>query len=507
MVKTSGTDHIDVLLGRAVEEYFHRLRRGERPQLDEFVEQYPEIKNLLETVVPGLQAAEQSLDESLNGNISHEPIKQLGDFRIVRQIGRGGMGVVYEAEQTSMQRRVALKVLPLAGLLDDLKIRRFQNEVRATATLDHPNIVSVYMVGEERGVHYYAMQLIRGRSMADVISSLKHIAKEGSRLDGSSISQMTSRVEVDERIRSDLDGATESDRHDSRPSERTAKAETVAQADDSTIPHSSKGEYFRCVASLGIQVATALQHAHDHGIIHRDIKPANLLLDRESNLHLTDFGLARFEADVGLTMTGDVIGTLRYMAPEQALAKHIVVDHRADIYSLGATLYELLALQPAYVANDRQRLLKQIAFEEPTSLRRVDRTVPAELATIVHKAMSKDIADRYATAQELADDLGSYLQNRPIKAKRPTILEVIRKWSRRNPILTGAAAVIAITVAICLFLVLKERGRFISRDKSARMAESALENERWARTHALPEIQRLIDGEKFAEALSLAEEA
>ena len=153
------------------------------------------------------------------------------------------------------------------------------------------------------------------------------------------------------------------------------------------------------------------------GIIHRDIKPANLLLDSASKLYVTDFGLARIESDAGVTMTGDLIGTLRYMAPEQALAKRVVVDHRADIYSLAATLYELLTLRPAYLAEDRQELLKQIAFEEPALLRRIDRDIPAELETIVHKAMSKDMDQRYASAQELADDLRSHLENRPIQGQ------------------------------------------------------------------------------------------
>ena len=190
---TERGDDIADLVARVVEEYFERLRRGERPQLEEFVEKYPEISDLLRTVIPGLQAAEQSPDATSAGKVSHEQHQQLGDFRILRQIGRGGMGIVYEAEQISMNRRVALKVLPLAGLVDELKIRRFQNEVRAVAALNHPNIVPVYMVGEERGVHYYAMQLIRGRSLSEVISSLRHVRDEGEEFDGSSISQITSR--------------------------------------------------------------------------------------------------------------------------------------------------------------------------------------------------------------------------------------------------------------------------------------------------------------------------
>lgn len=503
-------DDLDDLVGRAVEEYLGLLDEGEQIQLDEFVERYPEISDLLKTVIPAFERTERTLGGALPSFASDEGCKQLGDFRILRQIGRGGMGIVYEAEQVSMQRRVALKVLPLAGLVDEVRIRRFQNEVRAVASLDHANIVSVYMVGEERGVHYYAMQLVRGRSLAEVISSLQHIEEHGSRLDGASISRITNRYEVDGPIGNDFDDSTGSAGQDAVSIDRpdgTEGVETVANANDSTLPFSSKREYFRSVAALGVQAATALQHAHDHGIIHRDVKPANLLLDSSSQLYLTDFGLARIEADAGLTMTGDLIGTLRYMAPEQALAKRVVVDHRADIYSLGATLYELLALRPVYVAGDRQLLLKQIAFEDPTSLRGIDSSIPVELETIVQKAMSKDMANRYGTAQALADDLSWYLENRPIKAKPPTLLERIGKWSRRNPILTGAAAVITITLAVCVLLVMRERGRFVNRDTSAKSTERMLERERRARVETLPEIQRLIEQERFMDAWRLAEEA
>ena len=274
--------------------------------------------------------------------------KRLGDFRILRQIGRGGMGIVYEAEQISMKRRVALKMLPLAGLVDELRIHRFENEVRAVAALNHPNIVPVYMVGQERGVHYYAMQLIRGRSLSDVISSLRLAREEGQELDATSVSQAahldrgtdptsgpTSDSDAKGRT-SDTDGDKQQD-----------PEETTIEPYSSTIPHASRREYLRSVAALGIQAASALQHAHDQGVIHRDIKPANMLLDVSAKLFVTDFGLARMESDAGVTMTGDMIGTLRYMAPEQALGKR-VVDHRVDVYSLGATLYELVALQPAY---------------------------------------------------------------------------------------------------------------------------------------------------------------
>lgn len=504
MTNEADEGDLDDLVGKAVGDYFAQLERGERPQIHEFVRQYPDVQELLKTLIPAFEPNLNTPAREPESSTNKVEYKQLGDFRILRQIGRGGMGVVYEAEQISMRRRVALKLLPLAGLVDERRVFRFQNEVRAAAALDHPNIVSVFFVGEERGVHFYAMQLVRGRSLAEVISSLRRVRDKGHRLDGSSISQITSGTDAANHAT-----VQESTEFASKPPQLTPEnepVETAAGAKDSTIPHSSNREYFKSVATLGIQAATALQHAHEHGITHRDIKPANLLLDKSTHLHLTDFGLARFEADAGVTMTGDVIGTLRYMSPEQALAKHVVVDHRADIYSLGATLYELLALRPAFSADDRQKLLKQIAFEEPLPLRRIDRSIPVDLETIVSKAMSKDISDRYSSSQSMADDLQSFLKNLPIAAKPPSTLERAVKWSRRNPILTGAATVITLTVAVCIFLVLREQGRFASRDASAKSTEDVLARERRARTETLPHIQRLIDEGRFLDAWKIAED-
>ena len=176
---------------------------------------------------------------------------------------------------------------------------------------------------------------------------------------------------------------------------------------------------FRTAAALGIQAAEALDHAHKVGIVHRDIKPANLLLDAQGNLWVTDFGLARLRDDTGLTITGDLVGTLRYMSPEQALAKRMVIDHRTDIYSLGATLYELVTLRPAIDGQDRQEVLRKIAQDEPTPPRRLNPAIPRELETILLKAMNKEPESRYATAQELADDLERFLEDKPIEAKRP----------------------------------------------------------------------------------------
>ena len=194
-------------------------------------------------------------------------------------------------------------------------------------------------------------------------------------------------------------------------------------------PHSSlavsparatwKATYFRRAAHLGAEAATALDHAHQLGVVHRDVKPANVLLDRQGNLWITDFGVALLQSNGGLTMTGELVGTLRYMSPEQAGAQRGLVDHRTDVYSLGMTLYELLTLSPAFEGADPRRLLEQIASEEPRPLRSVDRDIPVELEIIVLKAIAKNPAERYSTAQELADDLQRFLADQPIRRDGP----------------------------------------------------------------------------------------
>src|SRR5262249_26876913 len=215
------------------------------------------------------------------------------------------------------------------------------------------------------------------------------------------------------------------------------------KADRSTERSITNRAYFRTVAHLGEQAAEALEHAHDLGVIHRDVKPGNLLVDGRGHLWITDFGLAHCQSQAGLTMTGDLVGTLRYMSPEQALAKRHLIDHRTDIYSLGVTLYEFLTLEPAFSGSDREELLQQIAFEGPPSPRQRNKAIPRELETIVLKAIEKSLEARYATAQELTDDLRRFLEYKPIRARRPTLVQRASKWCRRNPLLAGALTAVA----------------------------------------------------------------
>jgi serine/threonine protein kinase len=372
-------------------------------------------------------------------NAAPPALGQLGDFQLLREIGRGGMGVVYEAKQISLNRTVALKVLPFAAALDPKHLQRFKNEAQAAAQLHHTNIVPVYAVGCERGVHYYAMQLIEGQSLAAMIAELRQIASrtaapaEGTHGDSAQAFQLlTGQFQSVVRAESPEEKTGPYIPSTAEPEDPPREPTTQAQVAVATERSIKSRRYFHRVARLGLRAAEALEHAHQVGVVHRDIKPANLLVDVQGTLWVTDFGLALYRGDAGLTLTGELLGTVRYMSPEQALAKRALVDHRTDIYSLGVTLYELLTLEPVFDGTDRQELLHQIAFEEPQPPRKLDRTIPVELETIVLKAIAKSPADRYATAQDFADDLQRFLEDKPILARRPTMLEKATKWSRRH---------------------------------------------------------------------------
>ncbi len=238
----------------------------------------------------------------------------------------------------------------------------------------------------------------------------------------------------------------------------------------------SQGDsFFRTVAKIGIQAAQGLDHAHTHGVIHRDIKPANLILDTHGKLWITDFGLARMESDAGMTMSRDIIGTLRYMSPEQAFAKRVVVDHRTDIYSLGATLYELLTLHPAYPGCEREELLRQLAFEDPRPPRWWNPKIPLELQTIVLKAMAKEPAERYDTAAELADDMQRFLEDRPILARPPSFGKRLAKWAHRQKslvLIVGiATAMLLLAVALGSAVLANRLGMTAARESRAAATE------------------------------------
>ena len=437
----------DAAFDELVYEVSARIEAGELVDPEALAQAHPQHAQRLRKLLPTLQAVaelghsptradgEPAEAPSSNGRVP----STLGDFRIVREVGRGGMGVVYEAEQVSLKRRVALKVLPFAAVLDQRQLQRFKNEAQAAAMLHHQNIVPIYSVGCERGVHFYAMQFIDGHTLGELIGQLRQatgLSPEG------------------------RPGTTRTASKTAPPKPRPA-ATTLTLPQMATTASTTQPAFFRSVAQLGAQVAEALDHAHQQGIVHRDIKPSNLMVDARGKPWITDFGLAHVEAGPSLTVSGDLLGTLRYMSPEQALAKRVVIDHRSDIYSLGVTLYELLTLRPVFGGKDRRELLRQIAFEEPRPPRKLSKAIPTDLETIILKAIAKNPAERYATAQELADDLRRFLDVKPIRARRPTVLQRSAKWARRQtPLVWSAAALLVMATVgslIAATLVWKER--------------------------------------------------
>jgi WD40 repeat protein/serine/threonine protein kinase len=463
---------VDQAFDDLVCEVSAKLEAGEGVDLDAIAVEHPEHADRLRKLLPTLEAmAELGHSDSglfATSAASRGPAEPktgvLGDYRILREIGRGGMGVVYEAEQVSLRRKVALKVLPFAAMLDQRQLQRFQKEARAAASLRHPNIVQVHFVGCERAVHFYAMDYIEGQTLAELITHLRRLEASGGKIPQDAekavsdlADTLTSGRFASPNACSAPNVPTAADMHEQTPG-GTAETKRTPHAAISTERSTKSAAYFRSIAEIGVQVAEALDHAHEHGVVHRDVKPANVILDNGGKPWVTDFGLARIDSPspaagegrgegLTLTVTGDLLGTVRYMSPEQALAKRIVVDHRTDVYSLGATLYELLTLQPVFSGQDRQELLRQIAFEEPKSPRKLNKAIPEELEIIVTKAMAKNPAERYDTAQELADDLRRFLEYRPILARRLSFPFRLSRWCKRNPI---AAALIALLVFLAV---------------------------------------------------------
>jgi serine/threonine protein kinase/WD40 repeat protein len=459
------------LFNNLAHEFAERYRRGERPPLSEYTERYPELADEIRDLFPTLVMMERlgsgvvaSASESSPSSRAAMSIpERLGEFRIVREIGRGGMGIVYEAVQESLGRHVALKVLPFGHQIGPVQLKRFEREAKAAAVLHHSNIVPIFGVGEHDGVHYYAMQYIQGQSLDAVLREVIRLRRHA---DTSKILPSHESENLAARLASDLTTARRShpqvglDHNGPSAAMRTGNAlpETShldaarrgALDDPSSasalIPIGPAVRYYRSVAQAGAQAADALDYAHLHGVLHRDIKPANLLLDLQGTIWVTDFGLAKAAGYDELTSPGDVVGTLRYMAPERF---RDLVDARCDIYSLGMTLYELLTLKPAFAASERATLVNLILHQEPVRPRKHDSQIPRDLETIVLKAIAKNPSDRFATAGEMARELGRYVAGRPIHSRRASLPERVWRAARRNPAI-AVLSLLAVTLTTVL---------------------------------------------------------
>ena len=390
---------------------------------------------------------------------------QLSNYKIIREIARGGMGVVYEADQLSLGRRVALKVLATDRDLGPKAEQRFQLEAQSAAMLHHTNIVPVFEIGTECDVHFYAMQFINGLGLEQVSKQLSRIfdsarkSTKPKRSTDFSDKGLFAKQIADSifavTIGHDREHALTKDRQTDRnsndrpteiasdhPSPKKAKKTNEQPADEIEIDRAAFIGYCKKVADMGRQIASGLSYAHQRGVIHRDIKPANLLLDTNGVVWIADFGLAKMD-DVDITKTGSILGTLRFMSPERFAGQ---CDARSDIYALGITLYEMLLFRSAFQGSDKASLLDQIKTIEPDRLRVVNPDVPEDLAKVVEKAIEKDPARRYQTAAEFEDDLERFIEGRPVLARKISWFGKTARWAQRNRAVATLLGMIALSL-------------------------------------------------------------
>jgi serine/threonine protein kinase/WD40 repeat protein len=489
----------DLLLSQLAEEFTHRVREGKLPDVEEYASRYPELAARIRELFPTLmllEGAAASSDSAAEG----APLSPLtagsafGNYQIKREIGRGGMGIVYEADHVLLEKRVALKVLLVRMLSDGEHLERFFREARTAAGLHHTNIIPVFDVGQVAGTPYFAMEYIEGRSLDQIIRIMQSTSEPDTA--SSAFSDSASDIAA---------GAQTPSKHKivSRDKGERAVRRSMDQSGRIRAGLPAKpGDYFRWVAGIGVQAAAGLAYAHERKIIHRDIKPSNLLLDKQGVLWIADFGLARRIEDPAMTQSGAMLGTPRYMSPEQAEAASRPIDQRSDIYSLGVTLYELLTCRPVFEGKTPQEVMTQIVTREPVAPRRLNREIPADLETVALKAMAKRPEDRYQSASELAEDLDHWQKMEPIKARPIGPLGRTIRWCRRNPKL---AAVVAAAAAIIVILCTVFYWRLILENANTRLA---LQRETEARNQIAGALRQSEASKQQAEtALSQAESA
>jgi tetratricopeptide (TPR) repeat protein/serine/threonine protein kinase len=433
---------IDDELAQLLGLYADRLLAGERVEPEEIRRRHPQ---LAETLIHELETLAGLGADPGPGGV----LETLGDYRILRRIGQGGMGVVYEALDARLDRHVALKVLPRQALSSAKSVARFVKEARIAGRLKHPGIVGVFGMGVDRGVPFYAMEYVEGQTLAQL---LREQAPSAGKSGGGAAETLLSLSRLLKGV------AGEPPPGESTTGDGSADADSAGRAPDAL----DLGYCLRLARAFA-EVADALEHAHRRGVTHRDLKPSNLILDLDGRLRILDFGLARLEGEASLTQSGDLVGTILYMSPEQAMARRVRIDHRSDLYSLGATIYEALAFRPPFRGRDHRDTLSQILFREPAPLRKLNPRVPRDLETIVLKCLAKDPGERYGSAEALAQDLRRCARGDPIEA-RP--LAAWERWARRAWRRKGLAAAL-----VAAALGAASAGALLEQSLDARRAE------------------------------------
>ncbi len=468
------------LIDSILDAVLSRVRSGQYFNIEEYCQQYPDLADELRVILPALA----TLEKPHQGSTSPIPDAalpsariplNLADFQIISEIGRGAMGVVYEAIQHPLERRVALKVIFGTAPSNASHPLRFQREAEIAARLHHTNIIPVFEAGTSGGHIYYAMQLIEGANLQQLIVA------QGSPIEGEQVAPQRSRSSrFDETV-----GKSGSTEDDQKP--------VISRTPPRTTPIAVELEPQVC-ARIALQVAEGLDFAHQRGIVHRDIKPSNILLDHDGRVWIADFGLAKSSGGADLTATGDVVGTIRYLAPERF---HGQSDHRSDIYALGLTLYEMLELQPAWPGLDRAQQVQQIVSGNGFRIPGQPAQCTGELRRIVEKSTARDPVSRYQSAGQLAEDLRRYLDGRPVLARKQSALRNLLFWTKRNPLAASLVATtsLALITGTVVALVLASNWRSASiRERANGLAATNSANEAIAETVRSKELSKLTTG-------------
>ena len=420
--KSRGFDRLQ----QAMDLYLGWESAAEREPFDRFLTRHEDLRDLLEP-----------MHDDADGSADAAPTRRLGGYELGRELGRGGMGVVFEARDPALGRRVALKVLTDHVTRDPATVARFRREAALAARLDHRAIVGVLGFGEEAGTHFLAMELVDGASLDRVLARVRDARCRG--LEANFAQALA------------------------------AAAEDVAIAAPSVRAPTDPRPWFVTIATLFAELADALAHAHAHGIVHRDVKPGNVLVRGDGRVALADFGLAKEADRPSMTRTGTFAGTPQYMAPEQIAGRPGAIDARTDVFSLGATLYEALTLRLPFEGESAQAVLQAVLDRDPIDPQRVDPRVPTDLAAIVSQCLDKDPARRYPSAAALRDDLRAFLEYRPVAARRTGAIQRLGRFVRRRPLVAGLGALattailVGTTVAWVLWLSAAEQARLVQR--------------------------------------------